>query len=155
MTHPQEGSILLLRQSSSSSLLFRFETEETFYFRVSKCVTYWIFSLLFIWGREDSGIYNIQMSIVTARVRSTREGNVLTSVCPSIHPSVCPQGGVRYPPRGVQVPPGGSGTPPGGPGTPPGGPGTPRGGQVPPLGGSRYPPGGVRVPPGGVQVKNK
>ena len=109
--------------------------------------------------------------IFTARVRSTREGNVLTSVCPSIHPSVCPQGGwVRYPP-------GGSGTPGGVPGTPPGGRGlgTPLGGsgyppwgvRVPPGGvlgsgyppwgcpGSGYSPGGVRYPPGGVQVKNK
>ena len=72
----------------------------------------------------------------TARVRSTREGNVLTSICPSIHPSVCPQGGVRYPPGGVQVPPGGGTSPPGGVRVPPGG-----------VGGS-----GVRVPPGGVQV---
>ena len=83
--------------------------------------------------------------IITARVRSTREGNVLTSVCPSIHPSVCPQGGGG----GVRVPP------PGGLGTPPGGSWYPRGGRVPPrgsgypLGGSGYPPGGGQVPPGG------
>ena len=44
------------------------------------------------------------IALFTARVRSTREGNVLTRVCPSIHPSVCPQGG------GVgQVQPGGEG----------------------------------------------
>ena len=92
--------------------------------------------------------------LVTARVRSMREGNVLTSVCPSIHPSVCPQGGVPIshnalqhfpecheaaggypdPPRGVS----GSGTPPGG-----------YPGQVTPRGGTRirYPPGGVPGPP--------
>ena len=68
--------------------------------------------------------------VITARVRSTREGNVLTSVCPSIHPSVCPQGGVPGPPRG------GTRTPPGGyPDPPPGGyPDPPRGvpSQVPP-----------------------
>ena len=40
-----------------------------------------------------TGNYHFSRSIITARVRSTREGNVLTSVCPSIHPSVCPQGG--------------------------------------------------------------
>ena len=77
--------------------------------------------------------------IITARVRSTREGNVLTRVCPSINLSVhrggypypimlCnisqnamrQRGGtwVRYPPGGctrVRYPPGGvpgSGTPP-------------------------------------------
>ena len=32
-------------------------------------------------------------NVITARVRSTREGNVLTRVCPS----VCPQGGYPYP----------------------------------------------------------
>ena len=104
---------------------------------------------------------------VTTRVRSTREGNVLTSVCPSIHPSVCPQGGgypypimlcnisqnaMRQRQGGypAQVPPPGgvpgSGNPPGGtwvrypPGGVPGS-GTPPGegypGQVPPP-----PPGG-------------
>ena len=109
--------------------------------------------------------------LITARVRSTREGNVLTSVCPSIHPSVCPQGGgypypimlcnisqnamgrggtrPGNPPGGVpdRVPPwGGPDTPPGGylTGYPPGGSGYPPGG-VP----DRVPPGGVRVPPGG------
>ena len=116
--------------------------------------------------------------LVTARVRSTREGNVLTSVCPSIHPSVCPQGGVPishnalqhfpechgaagggyltgYPPR-----PGYPPTPEGYPGqggtrsgTPPGGvpwPGV-YPGQVPPRGGTQTPQGGtlVRYPPGG------
>ena len=115
--------------------------------------------------------------VFTARVRSTREGNVLTSVCPSIHPSVCPQGGVPIshnalqhfpecheavgrgvpdpgtpPPRGVP----GSGTPPWG-GTrvrypPPRGvpgSGTPRGGGGTQV---RYPPlgvGGSGTPPGG------
>ena len=34
--------------------------------------------------------------IFTARVRR-REGNVLTRLCPSIHQSVCPQGGYPYP----------------------------------------------------------
>ena len=88
--------------------------------------------------------------LITARVRSTREGNVLTSVCPSIHPSVCPQGGgwVRYPPPGgVWVPPwGGPGTPGGGGG----GPDTP-GGVRNPLGGVRVPPWGCQVPPWGGQ----
>ena len=102
--------------------------------------------------------------VITARVRSTREGNVLTSICPSIHPSVCPQGGggVRVPCRGGSgYPPGGPGTPPGvwvppwGVWVPPGGPGTPLGGSRHPPGGSGYPPGGVQVPPpgGGVNVK--
>ena len=95
--------------------------------------------------------------IFTARVRSTREGNVLTRVCPSIILSVHRGGGVSishnalqhfpechevggypgqvppltgYPPRGVP----GSGTPPGG---------VPRSG-TPPWGGTR-----VRSPPGG------
>ena len=35
--------------------------------------------------------------IFTDRVRSTTEGNVFTRVCPSIHPSVCPQGGGGVP----------------------------------------------------------
>ena len=98
-----------------------------------------------------------RVSFVTARVRSTREGNVLTSVCPSIHPSVCPRGGVpishnalqhfpecneaaggtrvRYPPLG------------GVPGPPPGG----YLGQVPPPGGvpgSGTPPGVDRTTEG-------
>ena len=93
-------------------------------------------------------------TIFTARVRSTREGNVLTSVCPSIHPSVCPQGGgvpishnaLQHFPECHEAAGGG------GPGQVP-----PRGGgsgvRVPPLGGSgvRYPPGGVpgQVPPPG------
>ena len=42
--------------------------------------------------------------IITDRLRSTREGYVLTRVCPSIHPSVCPHLG-GYPsqvhPEGV------------------------------------------------------
>ena len=113
--------------------------------------------------------------LITARVRSTREGNVLTRVCPSINLSVH-RGGYPYPIMlcnisqnamrqrrgggGVpgQVPPGGvpgSGTPRGvpGSGTPPPG-GYP--GQVPPRGGTRvrYPRGGYpgQVPPlgGGV-----
>ena len=32
---------------------------------------------------------------ITDRVRSTREGYVLTRVCPSIHPSICLSTGVR------------------------------------------------------------
>ena len=32
--------------------------------------------------------------LITARIRRMGEGNVLTHVCPSIHDSVCPQGGV-------------------------------------------------------------
>ena len=82
------------------------------------------------------------LTLVTARVRSTREGNVLTRVCPSINLSVH-RGGYPYPimlcnisqnamrqPGGYPdpPPPGGvprSGYPPGGgyrgPGTPPGG----------------------------------
>ena len=117
-------------------------------------------------------MYGLNLYVFTARVRSTREGNVLTSVCPSIHPSVCPQGGgYPYPimlcnisqnamrqRRGgypVRYPPGGgtrSGTPPGGYPVryPPGG--IP--GSGPPWGGTRSgtPPGGypVRYPPGGV-----
>ena len=75
--------------------------------------------------------------LVTTRVRSTREGNVLTSVCPSIHPSVCPQGGgPGTPPGGSRYPPGVRVPPQGGSGYPRGGPGTPWGG------GSGYPPGG-------------
>ena len=105
--------------------------------------------------------------VFTARVRSTREGNVLTRVCPSINLSVH-RGGYPYPimlcnisqnamrQRGgtrVRYPPGGlpgSGTPPGGylAQVPPGG--VPR----PPWGGTwvRYPPGGVpgSGTPGGV-----
>ena len=99
--------------------------------------------------------------LITARVRSTREGNVLTRVCPSIHPSVCPRGGgYPYPimlcnisqnamrQGGYLAPPGGGYQ----------GPGTPWGGTevwVPPLGGYRglgTPPGGYRglgTPPGG------
>ena len=43
------------------------------------------------------------MCIVTDRVRSTREGYVLTRVCPSIHPSVCPHlGGGGTPARSRQ-----------------------------------------------------
>ena len=90
----------------------------------------------------------------TARVRSTREGNVLTSVCPSIHPSVCPRGGgvpishnaLQHFPECHEAAAGGV------PGS-----GTPRGGypaQVPPRGGTRLrypPPGGYpgQVPPPG------
>ena len=115
----------------------------------------------------------LKNSIITAHVCSTREGNVLTSVCPSIHPSVCPQGGYPYPIMlcnisqnamrqrgGTQTPPGGTQVryPPGGTRVryPPGG-GYP--GQVPPRGVPRSgtPPGGypgqvpprVRYPPGG------
>ena len=98
----------------------------------------------------------------TARVRSTREGNVLTRVCPSINLSVHRGGGYPYPimlcnisqnamrQRGAW-----SGTPPVGGGTPVRYP--PRGGypvryprgvpdQVPPLGG------GSGTPRGGTQV---
>ena len=98
------------------------------------------------------------LCIITARVRSTREGNVLTSVCPSIHPSVCPQGGVPISHNALQHFPechgaaGGylTGYPPGGgPGTPRGGGGSWPGTPPPPRGVSGYPPGGVRVPPGG------
>ena len=108
--------------------------------------------------------------IFTARVRSTREGNVLTSVCPSIHPSVCPQGGVPGPPlgvyldppRGVTRTPLGTQTPQGVPGPPQGGTWTPLGGCYPdpPLGGTRTPPPGGYLdpprgypdPPGGTQT---
>ena len=116
-------------------------------------------------------------NLITARVRSTREGNVLTRVCPSINLSVHRGGGVPISHNALQHfpecheavggypdPPGGvpgSGTPPGGyPGqVPPRVPGPPRGvprsGTFPPGGTQvRYhPPGGgtrVRYPPGGV-----
>ena len=99
--------------------------------------------------------------LVTARVRSTREGNVLTSVCPSIHPSVCPQGGVPISHNALQHFPecheaaGGarSGPPPGGYPDPPspGGTRTPPGVPEPPLGGTRTPQ-GVPEPPGGTQT---
>ena len=120
------------------------------------------------------GQIGLNSSVITARVRSTREGNVLTRVCPSINLSVH-RGGYPYPIMlcnisqnamrqlgGVpgQVPPPGGGTrggtrvryPPGVPGS-----GTPLGGypgQVPPGGGTRvrYPPGGSGTPPGGVPV---
>ena len=117
--------------------------------------------------------------VFTARVRSTREGNVLTRVCPSINLSVhrggypypimlCnisqnamrQWGGVPGPPRGgtrVRYPPGGVPGPPVG-GVP--GSGTPPGDtrvRYPPRGGIwvRYPPGGTRVryPPGGTRVR--
>ena len=100
--------------------------------------------------------------IITARVRSTREGNVLTRVCPSINLSVH-RGGVpishnalqhfpecheaaggpsQVPPRGRYLDP-----PPGGYPDPPWGvPGPPWG--VPPRGVPR-PPRGVPGPPGG------
>ena len=109
-----------------------------------------------------------ELCLFTARVRSTREGNVLTRVCPSINLSVHRGGGYPYPIMlcnisqnamrqrwgGYPDPgyPPGSGTPPGGyPGqVPPGG----YPGQVPPPGGvprSGTPQGGTRVryPPGG------
>ena len=113
---------------------------------------------------------NKNIYLITARVHSTREGNVLTRVCPSTNLSVH-GGGYPYPimlcnisqnamrqRRGVTrsgTPPGGvpgSGTPPGGTrsGIPPWGRG---GGRYLPWG-VRYPsPGGgtrVRYPPGGV-----
>ena len=89
--------------------------------------------------------------IITARVRSTREGNVLTRVCPSINLSVH-RGGCPYPimlcniSQNAMSQPGGYPDPPGG---------VPRSGY-PPRGvpRSRYPRGGtkVRVPPlGGYQ----
>ena len=106
--------------------------------------------------------HNRAFPIFTARVRSTREGNVLTSVCPSIHPSVCPQGGVPISHNALQHFPecheaaagGGYPDPPRGgtrSGTPPGGVTRVR---YPPRGlpGSGTPPGGypVRYPPGGL-----
>ena len=86
--------------------------------------------------------------LITDRVRSTREGYVLTRVCPSIHPSVCPHlGGGGTPARfsPPRVPPT-SGHPP-----PPVGPGRgyPTSGTPPPsdLAGG-YPDGGVpHLPP--------
>ena len=93
----------------------------------------------------DSTYFQI-LVLITASVRSTREGNVLTSVCPSIHPSVCPQGGVPISHNALQHFPecheavGGTWTPPGGTRTPPGGT------QTPP-GGTRTPPGGYPDPP--------
>ena len=118
--------------------------------------------------------------VITARVRSTREGNVLTSVCPSIHPSVhrggypypimlcnisqnamrqrgrtqsgTPQGGTR-PPGGYPDPPGGYPDPPGGSGYPPGGSGYPPGGPGTPPGGPGTPPGGLGTPLGGSGVR--
>ena len=94
--------------------------------------------------------------VITARVRSTREGNVLTSVCPSIHPSVCPRGGYPYPimlcniSQNAMRQRGGTWTPP--PGGVPGSGTPPRGVPRPPRGGTRvrYPPGGYLDPPGGV-----
>ena len=78
--------------------------------------------------------------IITARVRSTREGNVLTSVCPSIHPSVCPQRGVPISHNALQHFPECHEAAGGVPGPPP-----------PPRGGTRVryppPPGGVPGPP--------
>ena len=104
-------------------------------------------------------------ALITARVRSTREGNVLTSVCPSIHPSVCPQGGVPISHNALQhfpgmpwgsrpqtpPPPGGTRTPPGGyPDPPRGVPRPPQGGYPdPPWGGTQTPPGVPGPPPGG------
>ena len=87
--------------------------------------------------------------IITARVRSTREGNVLTRVCPSINLSVH-RGGYPYPimlcniSQNAMRQRGGTWTPPGG--------GTRV--RYPPRGGTRvrYPPGGgtqVRYPPRG------
>ena len=35
----------------------------------------------------------VVIAMITARIRRMGEGNVLTRVCPSIHDSVCPQGG--------------------------------------------------------------
>ena len=104
--------------------------------------------------------WEFHVNFVTARVRSTREGNVLTSVCPSIHPSVCPQGGVPISHNALQHFPechgavGGylTGYPPPArvPPTPGGYPGWGVTGQVPPWGG--YPGRGgtlVRYPPPG------
>ena len=124
--------------------------------------------LVFNWTARET----ITNTIITARVRSTREGNALTRVCPSINLSVhrggypypimlCNisqnamrqrRGGTRTPPGGtwVRYPPGGvpgSGTPRGGyPGqVPPGG----YPGQVPPLPPRGGYPGQVPPPPGG------
>ena len=77
---------------------------------------------------------------ITARVRSTREGNVLTRVCPSIHPSVCPQGGGGV--RSSRGGRGGSG-PAGGEGW------VSRGGGGGQLGGGVGQPGGGVGQPGG------
>ena len=106
---------------------------------------------------------------ITARVRSTREGNILTRVCPSINLSVH-RGGYPYPivlcniSQNAMRQRGGTQTPPGGyPGQVPPrgvpGSGTPRGGtqvRYPPGGvpGSGTPPGGYpgQVPPGGEGV---
>ena len=44
------------------------------------------------WQKKTTNIlclYEHDLSFITDRVRSTREGYVLTHVCPSIHPSVC------------------------------------------------------------------
>ena len=40
-------------------------------------------------GKRMRVIAIFKLVIITARVRSTREGNVLTRVCPSIHPQIC------------------------------------------------------------------
>ena len=68
----------------------------------------------------NTGHFKIDLVLITDRVRSTREGYVLTRVCPSIHPSVCPylggtsarsrQGWVPQPGPGMSYPDGG--TPP-------------------------------------------
>ena len=92
---------------------------------------------------------------VTARVRSTREGNVLTRVCPSIHPQIClSTGGGQVQLAGggqVQLPGEGSGPARGGVRS------SCRGvGQVQPaggVGGSGQAAGGVRSSQRGGQVQ--
>ena len=102
--------------------------------------------------------------LITARVRSTREGNVLTRVCPS----VCPQGRGGYPypimlcniSQNAMGQPGGGGTLPGpaGGGTLARGEGgTLAGGGIPWLGGGTLARGGTLVgglpwPGGGTQL---
>ena len=126
------------QQSTHQISCSKFNRQFIFYFWTGRCL-------------------NKLTGFVTARVRSTREGNVLTRVCPSINLSVH-RGGYPYPimlcnisqnamrQRGVP----GSGPRGGVPGPPRGvpGSGTPRGGTR-----VRYPPGGgtrVRYPPRGV-----
>ena len=66
-----------------------------FAFSFAQCErAFWLFKLLsgddtnYPNGTKDK-IHVFTVDIITARVRSTREGNVLTRVCPSIHPQIC------------------------------------------------------------------